>query len=76
MNRLVKNALKNGIYIIVNSKLEFDFIKRPRFYYSDDFKCWCFEICFGAYIVKLKDYKKTWALKKKDLEVLKEYEPR
>ena len=55
-------ALKNGIWFIYD-KDEKDFTKRPRLYYSDDFKCYCFEICFGAWVVKLKDYGKTWWLK-------------
>lgn len=40
-----------------------DTIERPRLYYSDDFKCYCFELLFGEYVVKLKDYQKTWWLK-------------
>lgn len=40
-----------------------DTIERPRLYYSDDFKCYCFELLFGEGVVKLKDYKKTWWLK-------------
>lgn len=68
MNRLVKKALENGIYIkrLVNN--EIDFFKRPRFYYSDDFKCWCFELGLGAYVVRLKDYKITWALREEKLK--------
>ena len=47
-------ALKDGIWFIYDDFKE-DFTKRPRLYYSDDFKCYCFEICFGAWVVKLKD---------------------
>lgn len=36
---------------------------RPRLYYSDDLKCWCWELYLGGYVLPLKDYKKTWFLK-------------
>lgn len=55
-------ALKDGIYYAN------DYSKRPRLYYSDDYKCWCFEIGLGAYVIKLKDYGKTWALTREELE--------
>ena len=37
--------------------------QRPRLYYSDDLKCWCWELFLGGYVLPLKDYKKTWWLK-------------
>ena len=36
--------------------------QRPRLYYSDDLKCWCWELFLGSYVLPLKDYKKTWWL--------------
>ena len=41
-----------------------DFYPRPRLYYSDDLKCWCWELFFGGYVVPLKDHKKSWWLDK------------
>lgn len=57
-------ALKEGIYHIESD----DFFKRPRLYYSNDFNCWCFELGLGAYVVRLKDYGKTWSLTKEEFE--------
>ena len=59
-------ALKKGIWFIYDDFKE-NFTARPRLYYSDDFKCYCFEICLGSWVVKLKDYGKTWWLME-DLE--------
>lgn len=60
-------ALKDGIYFVENdfetNNKEVNFTKRPRLYYSDDFKCLCFEMLLGVWRVKLKDYGKTWWLK-------------
>ena len=58
---VVFKALIDGVYI----KIEHlpDIIERPRLYYSDDFKCYCLEMLYGEYVVKLKDYGKTWWLK-------------
>lgn len=65
-------ALKDGIYFFENdfetNNKEVNFTKRPRLYYSVDFNCLCFEILLGAWKVKLKDYGKTWALSRNDLE--------
>lgn len=36
--------------------------QRPRLYYSDDLKCWCWELFLGGYVLPLKDHKKTWWL--------------
>ena len=50
----------------INYENEFgDFCRcqRPRLYYSDDLKCWCWELFFGGYVLPLKDHKKTWWLK-------------
>ena len=57
---VVFEALNEGIYIATE---EIDFFLRPRLYFSDDYKNWCFELAFGGYIVHLKDYQKTWWLK-------------
>ena len=38
--------------------------QRPRLYYSDDLKCWCWKLFLGGYVLPLKDYKKSWFLKK------------
>ena len=51
----------------INYENEFgDFCRcqRPRLYYSDDLKCWCWELFFGGYVLPLKDHKKTWWLSK------------
>lgn len=53
-------ALKDGIYI---KQDDVGVHSSPRLYFSYDYKCYCFEICFGAWVVKLKDYGKTWYLK-------------
>ena len=53
-------ALKDGIYYNPSD----DFFKKPRLYYSNDFNCWCFELALGAYIVKIKDFNKTWWIEK------------
>lgn len=58
---VVLKALNEGVYIEVEHLP--DVIERPRLYYSDDFKCYCLELLFGEYIIKLSDYKKTWWLK-------------
>ena len=60
-------ALKNGVWFFIDEVNE-NFSFRPRLYYSDDFKCYCFEISLGSWIVKLKDYGKTWALCREDLK--------
>lgn len=54
-------ALKDGIYLKEDNVGVISF---PRLYFSLDYRCYCFEICFGSWVVKLKDYKKTWWLKK------------
>ena len=54
-------ALNEGVYIEVEHLP--DVIERPRLYYSDDFKCYCFELLYGEYVIKLSDYQKTWWLK-------------
>ena len=51
----------------INYENEFgDFCRcqRPRLYYSDDLKCWCWELFFGGYVLPLKDHKKSWWLDK------------
>ena len=58
---VVFKALKDGVHIEVEHLP--DIIERPRLYYSDDFKCYCLEMLYGEYVVKLQDYKKTWWLK-------------
>lgn len=58
---VVFKALIDGVYIEVEHLP--DIIERPRLYYSDDFKCYCLEMLYGEYVVKLKDYQKTWWLK-------------
>jgi hypothetical protein len=69
-------ALKDGIYFVENdfetNNKEVNFTKRPRLYYSDDFKCLCFEMLLGVWRVKLKDYGKTWALSRYELEEQKD----
>lgn len=64
---VVFKAIRNGILFISDKCIPDDlskkFTSRPRLYYSDDLKCYRFEIGLGAYYVKLKDYKKTWWLK-------------
>lgn len=57
---VVFKALNEGIYIATE---KIDFFLRPRLYFSDDYKNWCFEFAFGGYVVHLKDYQKTWWLK-------------
>lgn len=57
---VVFKALNEGIYIATE---KIDFFLRPRLYFSDDYKNWCFELAFGGYVVHLKDYQKTWWLK-------------
>lgn len=61
---VVFEALDKGITIEIDDLgiKVLDTFERPRLYYSDDFKCYRFELLFGAYVVKLKDYKKTWWL--------------
>lgn len=54
-------ALKDGIYLKEDNVGVISF---PRLYFSFDYRCYCFEICFGNWVVKLKDYGKTWWLKK------------
>ena len=57
-------ALEEGLYVnfkVLDSEVS-DTIERPSLYYSDDFKCYCFDL-FSEYIVKLSDYQKTWWLK-------------
>ena len=62
---VVFKALIEGIHI----QTEFldltikDFILKPRLYFSNDFKCYCLETGYGANMIKLKDYQKTWWLK-------------
>lgn len=58
---VVFRALNEGVY--VNVEYLPDVIERPRLYYSDDFKCYCFELLYGEYVIKLSDYQKTWWLK-------------
>ena len=53
---IVIRAISEGIY------LNGEHFKRPRLYYSDDFNCYCLELAFGAYVVKLEDYGITWHL--------------
>ena len=53
---IVIRAINEGIY------LKGEHFKRPRLYYSDDFNCYCFELAFGAYVVKLQDYDITWTI--------------
>ena len=57
-------ALDKGITIEIDDLgiKVLDTFERPRLYYSDDFHCYCFELLFGGYVVKLKDYQKTWWL--------------
>lgn len=65
---VVFKALKEGIWFksddFITKNLEKDLATRPRLYYSDDFKCYRFEIGFGLHYVALKDYQKTWWLRK------------
>lgn len=58
---VVFKALNEGVSIKVEHLP--DVIERPRLYYSDDFKCYCLELLFGEYVIKLSDYQKTWWLK-------------
>lgn len=64
---VVFKAIRNGIWFksddFITENLEKDLATRPRLYYSDDFKCYRFEIGFGLHYVALKDYQKTWWLK-------------
>ena len=57
----VFKALKGINY--VDESGYFSLYQRPRLYYSDDLKCWCWELYLGGYVLPLKDYKKTWFLK-------------
>lgn len=57
---VVFKTLKGIIY--ENEFGDFCSVQRPRLYFSDDFKCWCFELFLGGYVLKLKDHKKTWWL--------------
>ena len=60
-------AINKGIWFNYNDLYEDlgkNFTSRPRLYYSDDFKCYCFEISFGRWVVKLKDFNKKWWLEK------------
>lgn len=63
---VVFEAINTGIWFksddFITKNLEKDLATRPRLYYSDDFKCYRFEIGFGLHYVALKDYKKTWWL--------------
>ena len=59
-------ALSDGIYLKIRNDI--DLFKRPRLYYSDDFKCWGFELGLGAYYVHLEDYGTLWSLRKEDLD--------
>ena len=54
-------ALKDGIYLKEDNVGVISF---PRLYFSYDYRCYCFEICFGSWVVKLKDFNKTWWLEK------------
>lgn len=54
-------ALKDGIYLKEDNVGVISF---PRLYFSYDYRCYCFEICFGSWVVKLKDFKKTWWIDK------------
>jgi len=58
------NATIDGIYIDIESD-NFDFIKRPRLYYSDDNGHFCFEVMHGweQRIFSVDDYGKTWLFK-------------
>lgn len=58
------NATIDGIYIDIKSD-NFDFIKRPRLYYSDDNGHFCFEVMHGweQRIFSVDDYGKTWLFK-------------
>ena len=58
------NATIDGIYIDINLD-NFDFIKRPRLYYSDDNRHFCFEVMHGweQRIFSVDDYGKTWLFK-------------
>ena len=58
---VVFRAFNEGVYIEVEHLP--DVIERPRLYYSVDFKCYCFELLYGEYVIKLSDYQKTWWLK-------------
>lgn len=58
---VVFKAIEDGVYIEVEHLP--DVIERPRLYYSDDNKCYCLEMLYGEYVVKLSDYQKTWWLK-------------
>ena len=64
---VVFKAIEDGIWFksddFITKNLEKDLATRPRLYYSDDFKCYRFEIGFGLHYVALKDYGKTWWLK-------------
>ena len=58
---VVFKAIEDGVYIEVEHLP--DVIERPRLYYSDDNKCYCLEMLYGEYVVKLSDYQKNWWLK-------------
>ena len=58
---VVFKALKGINY--VDESGYFSLYQRPRLYYSDDLKCWCWELYLGGYVLPLKDYEKTWFLK-------------
>ena len=58
---VVFKTIEDGVYIEVEHLP--DVIERPRLYYSDDNKCYCLEMLYGEYVVKLSDYQKTWWLK-------------
>ena len=63
------NALFGGIWFLRDDwDNKSDFEIRPELHYSDGLACYVFELHFGLYYVKLKDYKKTWSLRRSDLE--------
>ncbi len=65
-------ACEEGIYINIRS-VDFDFIKRPKLYYSDDYEQFCFEVNWGweQRIYPVNDYGETW-LFKENAEVINE----
>jgi hypothetical protein len=60
---VVFRALNEGIFVKDEELEKWGVFDRPRLYYSDDFKCYRFELGYGIGYVKIKDYQKTWWLK-------------
>ena len=59
---VVFKALKEGICVEDIELGIHDEFSRPRLYFSDDFKCFRLECCYGSHYEYLSNYQKTWWL--------------